>query len=230
MCVFTPSADDGDTTKTSTSAIDGTIDGKRSSTVGTMLACTIPPIANGQTANVTFEWGSGDTLALFPRGDGANVLYSASWYTGITLVEGHPIISGIGFSPNGDYTCLFSLSSSKDQTDSTTAVFISSNQLRCNVDLDPKGPILKAYNGNPKTTVIVRPQIGKDGKGYKDLSSEQPKSIPFDAGFSKGKSLQYKYIDTACGDGVKVSVKSCVNSVAVGPPPSGCPRDSTVMV
>jgi hypothetical protein len=83
------------------------------------------------------------------------------------------------------------LPGTKDQNDRTDAVYISSTELRCNVDLDPDGAIIKAYDGNPKTTVIVVPQIGKDGKDYVDLPNDQPSSIPFETGFPVGKSLQY---------------------------------------
>jgi hypothetical protein len=196
-CVFTPSADDENVTYASTEVVDGVIKGSR------MLSCTIPPIAAGATANVTFEWGDGAPVKKFARSHGTNTLYSASWFTGIELVQGHPTITGIGFSPTGDYACLFFLPGAKDQSDMTTAVFVSTTELRCNVDLDPEAPILVAYNGNPKTTVIVLPQVGKDGKNYKDLENDQPANIPFETGFSVGKSLQYAYIETACGDGVK---------------------------
>jgi hypothetical protein len=92
----------------------------------------------------------------------------------------------------------------------TTAVFVSTTELRCNVDLDPEGSILVAYNGNLKTTVIVLPQVGKDGKDYEGLANDQPDTIPFETGFPVGKSLQYAYIETACGDGVKA-----VNEIGV---------------
>jgi hypothetical protein len=73
-CIFTPSAEDEDVTSTPTSIVDGELEGTR------MLKCVVPPIADGQSANVTFEWGSGDEVSLYSRSRGTNTLYSASWY------------------------------------------------------------------------------------------------------------------------------------------------------
>lgn len=88
-----------------------------------MLSCKIPAITDGTTANVTFEWSGGDSVELYKSFSGANTVYSASWYTGIKLVDGRPTISGVGFSQDGDYQCLFFLPGAKDQSDSTTASF-----------------------------------------------------------------------------------------------------------
>ena len=196
-CVFTPSSEDADVVRAPTAIADGTIPGTR------MLTCTMPPIAVDTTANVTFEWHGGTAVDHFSRGVDTSTLYSASWYTGIELVQGHPTISGIGFSPTGDYACLFFLPGAKDQSSRTKAVYVSPIELRCGVDLDEKGAIIKAYNGNPKITVVVTPQAKTDGKNYEDLPNDQSEDIPFSTGFPAGKSLQYAYIETACGDGVK---------------------------
>lgn len=197
-CIFTPSSEDEKITSSPTAIVDGVVDGSR------MLKCTLPPIAVGGTANVTLEWFGGTPVSLFSRGVATNTFYSASWYTGLTLVDGHPTISGIGFSPDGDFSCLFFIPGTKDETDRTTATFVSATELRCNVDLDEDGPILKEYNENSKTKVVVTPQIGTDGK-YTDLASDKPASIPFDSGFPTGSPLTYRYIDTACGDGIKAA-------------------------
>ena len=81
-CVFTPSDSDEDVVSAPTAIVDGVIDGSR------ILTCTIPPITAGATANVTFEWFGGTPVSLFSRGVGTNTLYSASWFTGMTLVKG----------------------------------------------------------------------------------------------------------------------------------------------
>ena len=93
----------------------------------------------------------------------------------------------------------------RDESDRTKAVFISTTELRCNVDLDPKKAVLVEYNDNPKTKVVVLPQVGADPEkdDYKDMPADKPDSIPFDTGYPAGKALKYAYIETACGDGVK---------------------------
>lgn len=81
-CIFTPSEDGADVVKVDTTLVDGVIEGTR------MLSCTIPQITSGTTANVTLEWSSGDAVSLYASSSGSNTLYSASWYTGIKLVDG----------------------------------------------------------------------------------------------------------------------------------------------
>jgi hypothetical protein len=87
--------------KMPTSLVDGNVAGSR------MLTCNTPKIPLDTTAKVTFEWSGGDAVSLFAGSNGANTLYSASWYTGITLVKGRPIVSGLGFSATGKYQCEF---------------------------------------------------------------------------------------------------------------------------
>ena len=141
--------------------------------------------------------------ALYKSFDGTNTLYSASWYTGVKLVDGYPTISGIGFSKESDYTCLWAVAGTSTQTDRTTAVYVSGDTLRCNVNLDGKGAVLAVYNGNQKMQVVVSPQIGANGKNYKDLANTKPSSIPFHTDLANGKALVYPYKETACGDGIK---------------------------
>ena len=47
------------------------------------------------------------------------------------------------------------------------------------------------------------PQVGKDGKNYKDIVDDKPDTIPFDTGLPTGKPLTYAYRQSACGDNVK---------------------------
>jgi hypothetical protein len=77
--VFTPSEEGAEVVKTPTALEDGVLEGSR------MLTCPIPPIADGTVANVTFEWSGGDPVNLYAPSEGANTLYSASWYTGQTI-------------------------------------------------------------------------------------------------------------------------------------------------
>jgi hypothetical protein len=91
----------------------------------------------------------------------------------------------------------FTLSGST-QTQFTKGTFVSGNELRCEVDLDPKGPIIAAYNGNKNAQVSVLPQYSLNkGKEWKDLPGDKPDMIPFKTGLPTGDALMYKYIETA---------------------------------
>ena len=49
-CIFTPSDGDSDVVATQTSVVDGKFANSQ------MLTCEIPPITEGETANVTLNW------------------------------------------------------------------------------------------------------------------------------------------------------------------------------
>lgn len=60
--------------KSTTTIVDGVVAGSR------LLVCTVPPVADGTTAVVTLEWSGGQAVPLYKAFDGANKLYSATWY------------------------------------------------------------------------------------------------------------------------------------------------------
>ena len=73
-CVFTPSERGAKVVKSTTTIVDGVVAGSR------LLVCTVPPVADGTTAVVTLEWSGGQAVPLYKAFDGANKLYSATWY------------------------------------------------------------------------------------------------------------------------------------------------------
>jgi hypothetical protein len=140
-----------------------------------------------------------------------NILYSASWYSGITIVKGTPTIAGVGFSTKAVYGCLYFIPGAQNLNNRMPGTATSSSTIECATNLPANGPIMKTYNANKNAQVIVQPQVSTDnGKTYVNMVNSKPSSVPFETVSTTGKPLMYKYVETACGDG-----NQAVNEVGI---------------